>query len=276
MSNKHILLRLLRIIGHLVVIGVLTVFTQVGGLVYLLVVLELRHRTWKRWFKLLVFWAAYLFTTLLIVPNVAPYFGRVALPLTKTKHLQAHNLMTCLLNRNYVRPELLQTVYTVAAQLQERYPDMTVNYLEANFPFIDGFPLAPHLSHNDGKKLDLSFCYLDAQTGKLTNDCPSWLGYGICEVPLPNEPDRPAECAAQGYWVYSWLMAHYPQGNRRHFRFDAERTRALVNAFAEQATIGKIYIEPHLKVRLRLTSDKIWLHGCQSVRHDDHVHVQLQ
>ena len=30
------------------------------------------------------------------------------------------------------------------------------------------------------------------------------------------------------------------------------------------------------KTRLLLTSDKIRFHGCQAVRHDDHIHVQLK
>jgi hypothetical protein len=54
------------------------------------------------------------------------------------------------------------------------------------------------------------------------------------------------------------------------------RTKALVNMFVSEYEIGKIFIEPHLKTRLKLTSDKIRFHGCQAVRHDDHIHVQLR
>ncbi|MFT5619364.1 MAG: hypothetical protein ACI85I_002607, partial [Arenicella sp.] len=39
---------------------------------------------------------------------------------------------------------------------------------------------------------------------------------------------------------------------------------------------GKVFIEPHLKTRLGLENySKIRFHGCQAVRHDDHIHVQL-
>ncbi len=34
--------------------------------------------------------------------------------------------------------------------------------------------------------------------------------------------------------------------------------------------------KPHLKTRLKLSSAKIRFHGCQAVRHDDHIHVQLR
>ena len=60
------------------------------------------------------------------------------------------------------------------------------------------------------------------------------------------------------------------------YRFDEERTKALVLLFAANQSIGKIFIEPHLKQRLHLTSNKIRFHGCRAVRHDDHLHVQLK
>ena len=67
-----------------------------------------------------------------------------------------------------------------------------------------------------------------------------------------------------------------PQGNKKNFTFDSTVTKELVNYFASKPVIGKIFIEPHLKTRLGLTSDKIRFHGCQAVRHDDHIHVQLK
>lgn len=66
------------------------------------------------------------------------------------------------------------------------------------------------------------------------------------------------------------------QDSKKNFSFDTDKTRELVDLFAKQPTIGKIFIEPHLKTRLNLTSNKIRFHGCQAVRHDDHIHVQLQ
>ena len=175
-----------------------------------------------------------------------------------------------------MRPELKQAAQKVANQMNEKFPGTTVNYLDANFPFLDRFPLIPHLSHNDGKKLDLAFFYEDSQTGNDTNKAPSWIGYGVCEDPLPGEENTAKFCGQQGYWQYSFLTAVVPQSNKGDFTFDAQRTRALVNLLASSEEIGKIFIEPHLKQRLGLKSDKIRFHGCQAVRHDDHIHMQLK
>lgn len=218
----------------------------------------------------------YLLTTFIIVPALAKSLGRVPLPFTETKHLRPLNILTCFLNRNYVRPELRQSAFEVATQMNNQFPGTTVNYLDANFPFINNFPLLPHLSHNDGKKIDLSFCYRDAKTGESTNKCPSFIGYGICEEPLPNEKNTAAFCAGKGYWQYSFLTKVISQDSKKDFAFDSDKTRELINFFVTQPSIGKIFMEPHLKTRLKLTSDKIRFHGCQAVRHDDHIHVQLK
>ena len=160
--------------------------------------------------------------------------------------------------------------------MNEKFPGTTVNYLEANFPFINKFPLVPHLSHNDGKKLDLSFCYRDSKTNETTNDCPSFIGYGICEEPRPNEKNTADYCADKGNWQYSFLSNVISQDSKQDFAFDNDKTKELVTLFAKQSTIGKIFIEPHLKTRLNLASEKIRFHGCHAVRHDDHIHIQLK
>ena len=210
------------------------------------------------------------------MPLIAKPLGRVPLPLTETSHLQPLNILTCILNRNYVREELKQTAFEVAKQMNEKFPGTTVNYLEANFPFINKFPLVPHLSHNDGKKLDLSFCYRDSKTNETTNDCPSFIGYGICEEPRPNEKNTADDCADKGNWQYSFLSNVISQDSKQDFAFDNDKTKELVSLFVKQSSIGKIFIEPHLKTRLYLTSDKIRFHGCHAVRHDDHIHIQLK
>lgn len=155
------------------------------------------------------------------------------------------------------------------------YPGTVTHYLDGCFPFINKFPLIPHLSHNDGKKLDLSFFYTSAK-GEAVNECPSPIGYGICEEPRGDEQNTAVFCAENGYWQYSLLKKLVPQQRKLQFSFDEQRTARLVELFGEQIAIGKIFIEPHLKVRLKLKSKKIAFHGCHAVRHDDHIHVQLQ
>ncbi len=164
----------------------------------------------------------------------------------------------------------------MAGEMNIKYPGTTLNYLDANFPFFNKFPLIPHLSHNDGKKLDLSFCYFNATTGERTNECPSFIGYGVCEEPQLKEINTADCCMKEGYWQYSFLTGVVSQKRKKDFTFDGERTKVLVNLFAEEPYIKKIFIEPHLKMRLRVSSEKIRFHGCQAVRHDDHIHVQIQ
>jgi hypothetical protein len=275
--------RLLKVTLTIILFCLLTVLTQVGGLVYLVSILTCKWTDkWtsknylKATYRLTSFLTLYFLTTFLIVPAIAKPLGRVPLPLTETNHLQPLNMLTCFLNRNYVTPDLYKTALDIAGQMNNNFPGTTVNYLDANFPFVDKFPLIPHLSHNDGKKIDLSFCYRDTKTGETTNECPSFIGYGICEEPLPNEKNTADFCTDKGYWQYSFMTKIISQDNKQDFTFDSDKTRELVNLFATQPTIGKIFIEPHLKTRLNLTSDKIRFHGCQAVRHDDHIHIQLK
>jgi hypothetical protein len=261
----------------------LTVLTQIGGIIYLLSRLTNTYiaKKWPAKFKRRLaktgsFLVLYLFGTLLIVPILAKPLGRVPLPITEHHYLRPANMLTCLLNRHYVRPELKEATLKIALEMNAKNPGMVVNYLDANFPFINGFPLFPHLSHNDGKKLDLAFCYKDAETGLPTNKVPSFIGYGICEEPLPGEEDKPSFCDSCGYKQYNMLRVLVPQYNKKNYLFDATRTTMLTQYYIDSPSIGKIFIEPHLKTRLHLTSDKVRFHGCRAVRHDDHLHVQLK
>lgn len=276
-------MRIIKLIINILIFCLLTLLTQVGGIVYLISILTytlLDKANRKLYigfsFRLTYFLILYCLTTFLLVPFIAKPFGRVSLPITKTNHLQPLNILTCILNRNYVKPELKKTAFEVAELMNEKYPGTITNYLDANFPFIDKFPLLPHLSHSDGKKLDLAFCYIDAKTGNATNECPSKIGYGICEEPRPNEKNTAEYCDEKGFWQYSLMLKLMPQTNKQNSIFDSIKTKELVNLFAAQSEIGMIFIEPHLKMRMNLSSEKIKFHGCHAVRHDDHVHIQLK
>ncbi len=271
-----------KVAGFLFLFLLLTAFTQVGGLV-LLAWLPLRRMVdakmpagfFKRVAKLAGFVVLYLAVTFGLVPPLARRFGRVPLPVRGTTHVAPLTVWTCVLNRHYVKPALRQSLSEAAGRLHAACPGTRVAYLDANFPFLDGFPLWPHLSHNDGNKLDLAFFYRDARTGeRLSGRAVSPIGYGGYEGPARGEPDTPAGCAARGYWQYGLLGHLVPQGSQETMRFDAERTRQFIRLLVEQPGVGKLFIEPHLKARLRLRSGKIRFHGCRAVRHDDHIHVQ--
>lgn len=276
-------MRTIKVIVLALLFLLLTVLTQVGGLVLMLSLLlhqyinrQVPRKLWRRTAKGTLFITLYLAATFVAVPPLARLLGRVPLPITETGGLRPLTILTPLLNRHYVKKQLWISSFEVAEQMYQAYPGTTVNYLDASFPFWDGFPLVPHLSHNDGRKLDIAFCYTDSRTGRQTNEAPSFIGYGVNEEPGPGEVNTAVLCAQKGYWQYSLIGKLVPQGGKKHYRFDAQRTRKLVGTWAANDDIGKVFLEPHLKERLHLTNRKIRFHGCGAVRHDDHIHVQLK
>jgi hypothetical protein len=275
-------MKILKISSLIVAVILLTVVTQVGGIILLLSLplrIVINRRTNRKLIQRLLhataFITLYLVAVFVLVPIIAKPFGRVPLPAFESKHVRPTNIFTCLMLRNYIRPEMRQIVYGVADKMNQKYPGSIVNYLDANFPFYNGFPLFPHLSHNDGKKLDISF-YYKMKDHLDSNDVPSFIGYGVCEGPLPGEEDKPSLCRNKGYWQYNALEGIVSQKKKSDFIFDDERTRTLITQFTSHNKIEKLFIEPHLKTRMKLTHAKIRYHGCQAVRHDDHIHVQLK
>jgi hypothetical protein len=214
----------------------------------------------------------------LFIPPLAARYGRVPRPLFEKagNPVRPLNTLTCFLNRHYVRKPLRELITSTAVGMHRRYSGTCTLYLDAGFPFWNGFPLIPHLSHNDGREIDLAFYYADAISGERVNgEAPTWLGYGICEAPRPGEVNRPLKCEQLGYWQYS-LLSRFLSQKKSSLTFDAERTATLVKLLARNKATGKLFIEPHLRIRLGLNAySKIGIHGCHAVRHDDHLHVQL-
>ena len=213
--------------------------------------------------------------SLWIVPPLARSSGRVALPLSATSQfpLGPGRWFTILANRRYVKPELLAAVRDIARLTASRYPGTELRYLDANFPFVNDFPLYPHRSHDDGEKLDISFLYADAGGARVTAS-PGFLGYGHTEGPLEGEFDQPLDCSRRGYWQYD-LLRHLADGEENLF-FDHPANSWLLRTITADPRIGKVFVEPHLKARLGLGAEsKIRFHGCAAVRHDDHIHLQL-
>ncbi|MGV6832593.1 MAG: hypothetical protein ACWA5P_13655 [bacterium] len=263
---------IIKFILQLLLIAFLTVLTQVGGLVYLLSAIIVR--LWKRNFRfktISVFLVLYLITTLLVVPLVAPLFGRERVK--HTSHIKPTNYMTVLLNRNYVRPPLNRLLQETQNQLTPL--GIEIRYLDANFPFIDKFPLLPHLSHNDGKKIDISLIY-QTPDGKLSNKQKSISGYGVFEGPKPKEYDQIDHCFKNGYYQYDFPKYFTLGAINDDLVFSERGTQKLISSLLKQQNLGKIFLEPHLRQRLGLQHPKLRYQGCRSVRHDDHIHVQLK
>ncbi len=258
---------------HFISILILTIITQIGGIVYLVVLGLTKKEMPKRRLKRLgVFVALYLISTFLIVPSVAPFFGRERI--TNSQYVQAQSWGYILTNRNYVRPELNETLLTIAKELNNTHKGIRLVYLDANFPFLNQWPLLPHLSHNDGKKIDLSLIY-ELPNGRITNKKPSISGYGAFEGPKGNEYDQTKVCKSKGKWQYDFPKYLTLGTIHKDLKLSEKGTRDLIRSIIKQPLIGKLFLEPHLKDRLHLTSSKIRFHGCQAVRHDDHIHVQL-
>jgi hypothetical protein len=250
----------------------LTIVTQIGGIVYLLSHLYIKRN--KKYFQIkrvLFFLGLYLLMTFLIVPIIAPVFGRQKIE--NNSQVSYHNVLTVLCNRNYVTKELHKVLVSASSQFQKSHPSLQLIYLDANFPFFDGFPLLPHLSHNDGKKIDLAFIYRDSN-GNPTNAKPSHSGYGFFEEPKSGEISQTKICKETGHWQYDYPK-YLTFGSQNDLILDKEKTTQLIQILSQNSSVQKIFIEPHLKKRWNLTSSKIRFQGCRAVRHDDHIHMQI-
>lgn len=260
-----------KIIIKTFVFVVLTILTQIGGIVFLVNEVLFRFFKKSRYVKFTAFLILYLISIFLINPTIAPFFGREAIK--HSERIRPTNYLTVILNRNYVVPKMNQLLSKLDSRLNKS--DIQINYLDANFPFIDKFPLLPHLSHNDGKKLDLSLIY-ETKDGKISKEQKSVSGYGYFVNPRKNEYHQIDKCIESGYFQYDYPK-YLTFGTKNDELIFSERgTKTLINSILQDANIGKIFIEPHLKSRLQLTNNKIRYQGCRSVRHDDHIHIQLK
>lgn len=271
---------------HLAIVIILTVFTQVGGLIWLLCVPIFNWINRKdssgiqrTLIKTTAFLSIYLLLCWTLIPAFAEWGGRVPLPTkySETFPVAPANKLFCRMNRHYVSPKMKTSLQEVALDMQEKYPTTKLHYLDANFPFLKDFPLLPHLSHNDGRKLDIAFLYQDVKTGKPINGRRiSFTGYGVCEEARPDEYDQAAACAKQGGKMYSMMKKVTPQ-NRKGMTLDEKRTAELLRILTKHQSVTRIFIEPHLKARLGLSGEKkIRFHGCHAVRHDDHIHIEIK
>lgn len=265
---------LFRIAFHLLTAVFLTLTTQVGGLIYIFSVFKFpKVKKNYRIKRIALFSILYLTSSYLIIPNIAPLFGRIQIE--NSNILKPHNFITKLCNRNYITPKLNIVLKAVSKNLNKEFPKIKLIYLDANFPFFDGFPLLPHLSHNDGKKIDLSFIYVDT-ANHLTNLKPSNSGYGVYSTSTKNEFNQTNICIEKGYWQYDFTKYLTFGQSKKELKISKTATAKLIQLLLEKKEVSKLFIEPHLKKRLNLNNSKIRFHGCQAVRHDDHIHFQIR
>lgn len=248
---------MLRAFGHGTLIVFLTVLTQFGGAAWLLALLFRR--------RVLAFAILYLGLSASALA-IAPVFGRVGVTCWRDGALQVQSWFYCLTNRTYLAPELLVALDDAAEAVAARYPGSLTLLLDAGFPFGDGFPLLPHLSHSDGRKADLAFYYRDA-TGYVPGVTRSPIGYFAFE-------QGPTDCAPQ--WpTLRWDLQPL-QPLFRDIALDPDRMRFLVTRLTQDARIDRVFLEPHLTASLGMASAKVRFQGCRAARHDDHLHVELR
>ena len=257
---------------QLFLIIILTITTQIGGLIYILsLFINRKLKINFRLQTLISFTVLYLFFTFIAVPLIAPVLGREKVH--NSEKINPTSFITVLLNRNYVKPEMNVLLKQTEKQLKETR--IEIHYLDANFPFINKFPLLPHLSHNDGKKIDLSLIY-ESQDNIISNKQKSNSGYGIFAKPRKNEFNQIEKCLNHGYFQYDYPKYLTFGEINKNLKFSEKGTKKLIQSILNQKNLGKLFIEPHLKSRMRLTDKRIRYHGCRAVRHDDHIHIQLK
>lgn len=260
---------------HLFMVVLLTLASQVGGIIWFLV-----FTTWlifKRKtpfiFKLISFIGVYLIIVISVIPPIAAKYGKVPMPTSKQGKLIPHNILFPLLNRNYVTPRTLEVLERTASKVNEANNELKLVYLDSSFPFSKEMPLPPHISHSNGRKVDLTFAY--RKNGKLTNHGSCTTGYGNFVGPGPSETNQIKICKSKGHQLYD-ASKYAGFGKKEDYVFDAENTKLIIDKLLENPETSRIYIETHLKERMRISNDKVRSAGCWAVRHDDHIHFQIR
>lgn len=262
---------ILKFVLHACAFVALTLLTQIGGLAYaaaLGIAHGVRRRIigmWRRAATLVALTVAiYAVLTIAVVPPLAERLGRTRLP------CDAAPFLGCALNRTYARPAVANLMATLNAEMARVFPGSSITILDASFPFFDGFPLIPHLSHKDGRRVDLAFFYRDAATGQaIPSGAPSPIGYFHFERP-PASYSLPCHSAFLR-WDIAWAQPEEPD-----WRLDEQRTRAMILWLKQRPEVSKILLEPYLAERLGVEGGKVKFQGCFAARHDDHFHVEMQ
>jgi hypothetical protein len=199
-------------------------------------------------------------------PNPA---GLVTLTCGKTGPIAPTGLVHCLRGRNYVTPPARAALINAAARIEAQFPGSRLLYMEASWA-SGKKPMPPHLSHGDGRQIDLAMFYQDRAGKPLTG--PPTLdpnGYGAYE------PPRTEAARACAHGERGWFERPDPPKSR-NWRLDEARTRLLIRTLAGDPRVRRIFVEPHLKARLGFAANgKVRFAGCGAARHDDHIHVDF-
>lgn len=274
------ILTFLSLLGWFFLIVLLTLMSQTGGVLLFIFLCvrpflpKMKNKALNRVRNLVAFLLFYSAVNFILIPPIAKGFGKVPMPVF-SKTLQAHRLAYAFLNRHYVTPRMRAEVIRAAEELNKTYPGTIVTYLDGSHPI--GHPrLYPHIRHKSGKKLDICFFYKNKQTGESLGN-PSFFGYGFFVPVLAGERDLPSECERRGAWQYSLTGKLVLPSTGQDLEIDARKNQDFLQILTNRKEVRRIFIEPHLKQRFGMqNNDKLRFHGCWAVRHDDHLHLEVQ
>lgn len=278
MANTPILK--INTIGRILFVLVATVVSQVGGITYLLYLsfikkrISFRNKWITRTARLAAFFTLHWLIVIGLVPQAAKLFDKEPLPFSSDK-LKCSNWVSWMCCRNYVKKGVTAELNNIveATRLATHRFDLQVVYLDAGFPLLNKCQLLPHLSHIDGRQVDLAFCYMEPSDGYQSGKIPNYLGYGMYDEPTEHEVNTAIRCAEDGRWWYGalgWITVWWDDD----LVTDDQMTQELLRSIEKSPSVRRIFLEPHLKSRWHL-GEKVRFHGCHAVRHDDHVHVDF-
>jgi len=200
-------------------------------------------------------------------PNAA---GLVSLPCNASTPLEPTEAYYCRKDRHFVQPGVRDALVETAGVMAGRYPGEKLRFMDASGP-TGVTPFPPHRSHGDGRQIDLALYYTDV-AGKPLHRFPDTSRHGDL---WPAEPPRPGEEIACPDGRKGSAEKPDPPADRP-WRLDEARTAALIRHLAGDPRVKRILIEPHLERRLGFWGHpKLRFAGCQSARHDDHLHVDF-
>ena len=199
-------------------------------------------------------------------PNAA---GLVSLPCDRSESLAPLEPRYCR-NRHFLTPEARSVMIATARALAERHPGAVIHFMDGSGP--NGVkPFAPHLSHGDGRQLDVAL-FFETSQGEPLAAPPDTSSHGGW---WPAEPPRDGERIACPQGRTGAADKPDPPPDRQ-WRLDEVRTRALIEILVENPGVRRILIEPHLEERLGFWGHpKLRFAGCQAARHDDHLHIDF-
>ncbi len=196
-------------------------------------------------------------------PRTSPA-GLVSLPCDGKGALRPHSPAYCWLGRTWVTPQVRAALVETAAAFVRRHPGSVVTFMDASGA-SGKKPFPPHLSHGDGREVDLAVFYRTPAGLELVQP-PTLNGYGAYEPPRAGDPiacpprKRPGDNGD-------------PPASRP-WRLDEGRTRDLLMLLSADSRVRRVLVEPHLKHRFGLDKDaRLRFAGCWAARHDDQLHV---